>query len=251
MRKYLVLATACIVAISLAACHHGADGITGGGGGGGGSLHMDLTAFQNTVAVGGTLQLVATVRDQNNAAVTRTILYASSNTAVATVDNFGAVHGVAVGVITVTASTTDPTSATMSVNVVQNAVNSITLTPPTLDMRVNDVSTIVAQLKAFDGTVLTGRTVVWASDNTGVATVDQSGVVTARSPGGANITATSEGKTGTSVITVTNPPVATVQVNGSTTMFLLFNQTLTTTLRDAGGNILTGRAVTWSTSDGS
>ena len=53
------------------------------------------------------------------------------------------------------------------------------------------------------GTALTGRTVTWSSSATTVATVSSSGLVTAVAPGTANISATSEGKSGVATVTVT------------------------------------------------
>jgi hypothetical protein len=53
------------------------------------------------------------------------------------------------------------------------------------------------------GTALTGRTVTWSSSAATVATVSTSGLVTAVAPGTANITATSEGKSGFATVTVT------------------------------------------------
>jgi alpha-tubulin suppressor-like RCC1 family protein len=51
------------------------------------------------------------------------------------------------------------------------------------------------------GKVLTGRTVTWTTSDPAVATVSQPGLVTGVAPGTATITATSEGKSGTSAIT--------------------------------------------------
>src|SRR5204863_2229462 len=66
--------------------------------------------------------------------------------------------------------------------------------------------------KDANGAPLSGRTVTWSSSNTAVATVSNSGLVSGVTPGTATITATSEGKSGTSSVTVTNVPVATVDV---------------------------------------
>jgi hypothetical protein len=63
------------------------------------------------------------------------------------------------------------------------------------------------------------------------------------------ITATSETKTGTSSITVTVPPVNTVTVTPPSAALLLGvipSQQLTATTKDAHGNTLLGRIVTWS-----
>src|SRR5207245_6329732 len=64
------------------------------------------------------------------------------------------------------------------------------------------------------------------------------------------ITATSEGKSGTSTITVTSVPVASVDVTPSPAT-VVAGQTvqLTATPRDAGGNALSGRVVTWSSNN--
>jgi hypothetical protein len=59
------------------------------------------------------------------------------------------------------------------------------------------------------GIPLTGRAVTWSSSAATVATVSTSGLVTAVAPGTANITATSEGKSGFATVTVT-----TVQATG-------------------------------------
>src|SRR5207244_516396 len=83
-----------------------------------------------------------------------------------------------------------------------------------------------------------------------VATVSNSGLVSGVTPGSATITATSEGKSGTSSVTVTNVPVASVEVTPPSAS-VQAGQTvqLTGTPRDAGGNPLSGRTVTWSSSN--
>src|SRR5207245_9429589 len=83
------------------------------------------------------------------------------------------------------------------------------------------------------------------------ATVTSSGLVTGAAAGSATITATSEGKTGTSAITVTSVPVASVTVSPASAS-VLTGQTvqLTAAPKDASGNPLSGRAVSWTTSNG-
>jgi hypothetical protein len=84
-----------------------------GGDGGGGSVDPDprdavqsvtVTPATERVPLGGFLQLSATVRDGHGNPVTATPTWASSNTAVATVDASGRVTGVAPGNVTITAS---------------------------------------------------------------------------------------------------------------------------------------------------
>jgi hypothetical protein len=104
-------------------------------------------------------------------------------------------------------------------------------------------------LKDASGNVLTGRTIGWTSSNTAVATVSPTGLVRALTAGAVSITATSESKTGSLALSVLPPPVAGVVVSLNSTS-LIVGQTAqaSATLRDANGNVLTGRAVSWSSS---
>jgi uncharacterized protein YjdB len=54
------------------------------------------------------------------------------------------------------------------------------------------------------GTAIAGKTFVWASGNTAVATVNN-GLVSAVMTGSATITATVDGKTGTALVNVSPP----------------------------------------------
>src|SRR6185369_15294284 len=90
--------------------------------------------------------------------------------------------------------------------------------------------------------------ITWSSSNTNVATVAPNGTVTAVAPGSATITAMSEGKTGTSAVTVTAVPVASVTVAPTTASLTIGGtQQIVATPKDAQGNALTGRVVTWQT----
>jgi photosystem II stability/assembly factor-like uncharacterized protein len=77
------------------------------------------------------------------------------------------------------------------------------------------------------GNPLTGHTVVWSSSQPAVATVDNSGLVTAQAPGMATLTAMIDGKSGSVTITVrlpvlppSPPGVDTVSALGSWTLVL-------------------------------
>src|SRR5690606_34902151 len=76
-------------------------------------------------------------------------------------------------------------------------------------------------LRDSAGNVLSGRSVTWSSSQTDIASVDESGLVTGRGPGGpATITATSEGRSGVATIVVTAPnpvPAITKLVPGDAT----------------------------------
>ena len=130
-------------------------------------------------------------------------------------------------------------------------VKTVTVSPPTATVALGQTVQLTATLRDASGNVLTGRTVTWSSSNLAVATVSASGLVTAGAVASqATITATSEGQSGTATVTVvSNAPVATVTVTPATASVAV-GQTvrLTATLRDANGNVLSGRTVLW-TSD--
>src|SRR5207247_2865652 len=85
---------------------------------------------------------------------------------------------------------------------------------------------------------------------TAVATVDGTGLVSGAGAGSATITATSEGHSGSASITVSTVPVASVSVSPASAA-LPVGQTvqLTATPQDANGNPLSGRTVSWASSN--
>jgi len=107
---------------------------------------------------------------------------------------------------------------------------------------------LTATPKDASGNPLSGRVVTWATSNAALATVSGSGLVTGVAAGSVTITATSEGQQGTATITVTTVPVASVTVAPASAN-LPVGQTvqLTATPKDASGNPLSGRVVTWAT----
>jgi len=202
-----------------------------------------------------TQQLTAVLKDVANHVLSgRVVTWTSSAPTVATVDVNGLVTAVAAGgPVTITA-TSEGKSETSSITVALDPVNTVIVTPPTgtLVLGVMPTQQLSAQLKDVNGTVLSGRVVTWAS-NTGVATVDANGLVTAVAAGGpVTITATSEGKAGTSSITATLAPVNTVTVAPPTATLVLGVtpvEQLTVVVKDVANNVLSGRVVTWSSSN--
>ncbi|HKQ42672.1 MAG TPA: Ig-like domain-containing protein, partial [Pseudonocardia sp.] len=101
--------------------------------------------------------------------------------------------------------------------------------------------------------VLTGRGVAWTTSDPAVATVGPAGEVTAVGPGTAHITATVEGIAGSATVVVTAPPPAAVArvevVPDSVVLDIGARADLNAVAYDAEGHVLTGRSVTWSSSD--
>ena len=195
-------------------------------------------------------QLVATPRGRNGIALSnRVIAFASADTTIATVSPIGRVSPVRAGSTNIVVLS-EGRQVIVPVTVLRAPVATVTPSLASASVFVGQTTTGTALLKDEDGNVLTGRTVTWTSSNAAVATVSGSGVVSALSPGTATITATSEEKSGTVVLTVTPSPVASLSVSlGDATLIEGTSTQATATLRDAGGATLTGRTVAWSSSN--
>src|SRR2546427_51702 len=195
-----------------------------------------------TISVGSAQQLGAVVKDANGSVLTgRTVTWTTSSTTIATVSASGLVTGVAGG-----SATSEGQSGTAAVTVSSVPVSSVTVSPATANVFVGATTQLSATPKDAAGNVLTGRAVAWTSSNAAIATVSAAGLVTGVAAGSAMITATSEGQSGTASVTVAIVPVASVTVSPATAVVLVgATVQLTTTLKDAAGNVLSGRSVTW------
>jgi uncharacterized protein YjdB len=211
---------------------------------------VSVTPATASVAVGSTVALSATPQDSAGYALSgRTVSWATSNAAVATVSQTGVVTGVAAGSATITA-TSEGKSGTAAVTVSVVPVATVSVTPATASVAVGSTVALSATPKDSAGHALSGRTVSWATSNAAVATVSQAGVVTGVGAGSATITATSEGKSGTAAVTVVVVPVATVSVTPATASVAVGSTVaLSATPKDSAGHALSGRAVTWATSN--
>lgn len=209
---------------------------------------VNVTPSSLSVYAGRATQLTATTHDAaGNLLTGRTVTWSSSAPSVASVSANGLVTALAVGSATITA-TSEGQSATASVTVAVVPVATVTVSPATSSLAVGDTVRFTATTKDSAGNVLTGRSVTWSSNAPAVATVSASGVVTAIAAGSATVTAASEGKSGSASITVTVPaPVASVTIAPATkTLRIGTTVQLTAMTKDSAGNVLTGRAVAWS-----
>ena len=209
-----------------------------------------------SLVVGQSQTAVATLKDQHGGVLTgRTISWHSSNTQVSSVDANGVVTAMSAGSAMIAASSEGVSGdAALTVSPAPPvAVASVTVSPNAASMQAGATTQLSAVMKDANGNVLSGRTVTWSSSNTGAATVSGSGLVTGVAAGSSTITATSEGRSGSSAVTVTAAPpapVASVSVAPATaTITIGGNQQLTATPRDASGNVLAGRSVTWSSNN--
>ena len=207
---------------------------------------VDITPASSSIIAGNTVQLTATPMNVSGQPLTgRTIFWSSGTPALASVSSSGMVTGLAAGNAVIIATVDGKQgSATVIVRVVP--VATVTVNPPTAAITVGQTVTLTATTTDASGNPLSGRIVGWSSSDNTIASVSASGVVTALAPGAATITASSEGQSGTAIVTVGPVPVATVSVTpAQPTLTVGQTVTLTANPMDASGQPVTGRAVTW------
>lgn len=153
------------------------------------TLTLDQTDV-STSEKGKTVTLTATLAPEGS---TGTVTWASSDEAIATVDQNGVVTAVAPGEATITATLENGASAQCVVRCTWTDE-----TPqPSEDVLLSSTNMTLdgeGKTKQLQVTGATG-TVKWSSDKTDVATVSEDGTVTAVAKGGAVITAEVDGKT--------------------------------------------------------
>ncbi len=159
-----------------------------------------VTLSQTTLALeeGKTATLTATVAPDN--ATDKSVTWTSSNSGVATVSATGKVTAVKEGTAEITA-TAGGKSAKCTVTVKKKviAVTSVTLSQTSLALTEGETATLTATVTPENAT---DKSVTWSSSNSDVATVSESGTVTALKAGTAEITANAGEKTATCTVTV-------------------------------------------------
>ena len=204
-------------------------------------VSLNKTELALEVGETGTLEAKVEPNDASNKGVT----WSSSNNEIATVNN-GVVTAVKEGTATITVTTAEG-GKTATCKVIVNApqtkpVTNVTLEPNTLTLEVGKSETLTAKVEPSDAT---NQKVTWESNATNVATVDNSGKVTAVSEGTATITAKAGEQTATCTVTVTKADVAVESVTLDKTSLDLKtgdNATLTATVSPDNA---TDRTVTW------
>lgn len=209
---------------------------------------IDLAPATASIESGDTTRIVAVLKGAGGQSLSnRPISWSSVDPAIASVSATGLITGAAPGgPIAVTASS-EGITATARVTVIVPTVASVTVAPANRDLVIGTTLQLAAATWDARGNALPGRDITWTSANPAIASVSPSGLVTAVAVGGpVAIMATSEGKQGTSAITVINIPVARIQigpvpaeVTDGTTLQLSAQST------DSSGNVLS-RPVAWS-----
>ena len=164
-------------------------------------------ATAELAALGQTVQLTATVRDQNGGVMSgASVTWTSGDAAVATVDAAGLVTAVATGAATINA-TSGSASGSAEVTVTQ-APAQVTVMPDSLRLTaLAEQRKLTAEAFDANGNAIVDPMLSWASEDDAVATVDAAGLVTAVANGETTVTATSGSASAGVAVTVMSQAV--------------------------------------------
>ncbi len=167
------------------------------------SVSIDKKSIE--IIVGDVEMLKVTINPSN--ASNKNVYWTSSDQSVATVDNAGKVTALKAGSATITVTTEDGgKTATCSITVREKLypVTGVTLDKTSVELTEGDVTILTATVNPSNAS---NKNVYWTSSDQTVATVDNTGKVTAVKRGKTVITVTTEdgNKTATCTITVIKP----------------------------------------------
>lgn len=218
-------------------------------------ISLDTEGDTNETVVGGTLKVIATITPSS---ADQSVTFESGNTNIATVDDNGIVTGVSAGRTTITArsktiqnpETGEYISSTINI-VVKEEIIHVT----NLDIEIDNKLLQVGETAQITATVTpsnaTYQTVVFASENEDIATVDQTGKITAVAPGTAVITATIPEETGMTPIRreviVSEIKITNIDLNPYTTV-IVEGETHQLTVAITPENA-TNKTINWTSSD--
>ena len=150
-----------------------------------GITNIALNKTETSIYVGGTETLTATITPSD--VIINALIWSSSNTNVATVDQNGLVTTKKLGTVTITATATDGSGVSASCVVNVSGITNIYLNKSTTSIYVGEFENLEATIIPSD---VINNILAWSSSNSSVAIVDQNGKVTAKEVGTAIITAT-------------------------------------------------------------
>lgn len=128
-------------------------------------------------------------------------------------------------------------------------VASLILRPVTASLEVGQTLRLTPVFRDSSGLVLTAHSVTWTTSDPEVASITAAGRVTAVRPGSATVTAVADGESATANIIVLASVVVVEITPVSPTIEAGTSVQLMATVLGPGGTRVTGRVVSWSTSD--
>ena len=210
---------------------------------------ITVTPVNPSISKGGTQQFTATgtYSDSSTANITGQVTWTSGTPAKATITGAGLATGVAAGTSTITATLGSVSGSTV-LTVTPATLTSITVTPANPSISKGGTQQFTATGTYSDSSTanLTGQ-VTWTSGTPAKATITGAGLATGVAAGTSTITATLGSVSGSTVLTVTQATLTSIQVTplnpsiskGGTQQF-----TATGTYSDSSTANITGQ-VTW------
>ncbi len=212
-----------------------------------------VTPPNTSLATGETEQFTATgtLSDNSTENLTNQVTWTSSDTTWATINSAGLATAVSPGPVTITAALDGITGST-ALTVTAATLKSIAVTPPNTSLPTGETEQFTATGTLSDNSTenLTSQ-VTWTSSDTTWAAIDSAGLATAVSPGPVSISASFDGFTGSTALTISAAVLKSIAVTptspsivvGTTQQF-----TATGTLTDGTTENLT-ESVSWTSSN--
>lgn len=216
----------------------------------GGVETVDVVPASSNMVQGANSQFEAFAKDARNTLIPNPLVrWTTSNGGIVTVTASGLVSAVGMGTAQITA-TVDDKSGVAQVIVTAAPVATVAITPDPGTVAVGRSVQFRAALRDASGNELAGRPVIWTSSDPAVLAVDSAGNATGRTVGTVIVTATSESKSGTAAGIVMPPSALTIEVAPAARSIGIGDTVqYRAALRDANGNFVTGRPVSWTSSD--
>ena len=220
-----------------------------------GYFYVEVRPLITSLSLGETFKVIAptavgeaiTAKILPENAGNQALLWTTSDSEICTVSATGVLYPKKSGVCTITATTTDGTEISKSCTVrVAEATSSIRLSRTSLNLSAGDKYTLTATVTSSDGS--TYNDVKWKSGDTSVATISNTGVITAKGPGSVVITATAYDNTAKRAVCVltVDQPVTGVTLPATLNVSLGGSKTLTPTITPSNA---TNKEVTWTSSN--
>lgn len=206
-------------------------------------------ASATIAAIDDTLRFSADVRDQEGQPMTGVaITWISSDLFVATANALGVARATGNGTATITARVSG-VSGTAALTVEQQ-VAAVEVSPDSSVLVVGETLPLEAAIMDANGHAVQAAQVAWESRDTTVATVDESGRVTAAGVGRTQVVAVSDEVVAEVAVTVLPTPVS-MAITPQSIEFAALGDTvaLAATAFDAEGNEIAGLAFAWSSTD--
>lgn len=177
---------------------------------------IDLSGNSNSLHLGDTLQLTAICKDNDVTVDSPVITWSSSNESIMTIDSNGLITSIALGSATITGQFNGVTG-TLDLNVIERPhTYTITLSESSKSLYTGNTYNIVA-LCTDDGNAVSSPVLSYSSSDANIATISESGLVTAIASGAATITVSYENVSATLSLNISTEPVKVYTENWSQT----------------------------------